>query len=187
MAVLAALVVVTGAGLLVFVRGMGVSARRAAPIVEQRLAKATWRFLVPPAIRNAENPVPNSREVLDRALQHFADHCAMCHANDGSGDTTLGRNTFPPAPDMAATGTQGLTDGELFYAIDQGIPWSAMPAWGNGTAEGERDTWEIVRFVRHLPEITPAELKTMEGFNPRSPVDRDREQEIDEFLQGGGP
>jgi hypothetical protein len=40
----------------------------------------------------------------------------------------IGRRVYPPVPDMREAPTQGLTDGELFYAIEQGIPWTAMPA-----------------------------------------------------------
>src|SRR5579864_5842354 len=41
--------------------------------------------------------------------------------------------------DLRASRTQGFTDGELFYAIEPGIPWTGMPAWTSGTDEGERD------------------------------------------------
>ena len=87
---------------------------------------------------------------------------------------------------MRAARTQRLTDGELFYAIEQGIPWTAMPGWSNGTREGEQDSWKLVRFIRHLPSLTPAELTGMEKFNPRSPAELKRDRDIDDFLRGGG-
>lgn len=31
-------------------------------------------------------------EVLTMARAHFADHCALCHGNDGRGKTEIGRN-----------------------------------------------------------------------------------------------
>jgi hypothetical protein len=80
--------------------------------------------------------------------------------------------------------TQTLTDGELFYAIEQGIPWTAMPAWGTGTPAGEQESWALVHFIRHLPQLTPEEIKEMERSNPRSPADEQREREIDDFLKG---
>lgn len=55
---------------------------------------------------------------------------------------------------MRAARSQQLTDGELFYAIEQGIPFTAMPAWTIASAEGERQSWELVRFIRHLPTLT---------------------------------
>ena len=91
---------------------------------------------------------------------------------------------LPPTPDIRDSTTQNLTDGELFYAIEQGIPWTAMPAWSNGTPEGERESWALVRFIRHLPSLTPEELKEMDRFKPVSPAERQREHEIDDFLNG---
>lgn len=181
-----AFVIVVLTILLVFVRGMGISAKRDPPAVEQRIAKAAWRFLIPREVRDAANPAPNTPEVLREGLEHFADHCAVCHANNGSGDTMIGRRIYPPVPDMREPRTQNLTDGELFYAIEQGIPWTAMPGWGNGTPEGELESWHLVSFIRHLPALTPAELKDMEALNPRSPAVDARDRGIEEFLRGSG-
>ena len=170
--------------LLVFVRGMGISTKRNPPAIEERFAKAAWRFLIPPDIRRAANPVPDTPDVLQHALEHFADHCAICHANDGSGDTIFGRRQYPPVPDLREPPSRDLTDGELFYAIEQGIPWTGMPGWATGTSEGERESWELVRFIRHLPRLTPNELEQMERLNPKSPLEMQRDREIEEFLSG---
>jgi hypothetical protein len=55
----------------------------------------------------------------------------MCHANNGSGETEIGRNLYPKAPDMRQTKTQSLSDGELYYIIRNGVPMTGMPAWGD--------------------------------------------------------
>jgi mono/diheme cytochrome c family protein len=167
----AGIVFVSLIALLVFVRGSGISAKREPWPIEERVATAAWRFLIPANARDAVNPVAATPETLREALEHFADHCAVCHANDGSGNATIGRRIFPPAPDMRAARTQSLTDGELFYAIEHGIPWTAMPAWETGTPEGEQDSWKLVTFIRHLPALTPAELSDMEKLNPKSPAE----------------
>ena len=177
---------------LTLLKGAGIGTRRDPFFMEARLARASWRWLVPPRIRDTPNPVPASAAEVKVGREHWADHCATCHGNDGSGDTTVGRHVYPPAPDVRAPRTQGLTDGELFYAIEHGIPWTAMPSFGTGTAEGERASWHLVRFIRHLPALTADEVKEMERFNPRSPADVQRDHEIDDFLNGppkarGGP
>ena len=179
LAAIAALVAYVG------VRGRGISTKRDPWPGEAAITRAAWKFMIPKDVREAGNPVADSPTVLTEGLKHFADHCASCHANDGSGDTPVGRRTFPPAPDMRAAGTQSLSDGELFYAIEQGIPWTAMPAWGNGTPDGERDSWTLVRFIRHLPKLTPAELTEMTRYNPKSPAQVERDKDIDNFLKGG--
>lgn len=180
---LAALVALAAAVL----RGSGVGARRDPFPLESRIARASWRWLVPREIRAAVNPIPATPEQLKAAREHWADHCAICHANNGSGETTIGRAMYPSAPDMRSDDTQSLTDGELFYAIEEGIPWTGMPAWGNGTPQGERGSWQLVRFIRHLPGITGDELREMEQFNPRSPAQEHREREIEDFLKGPAP
>ena len=116
-------------GAVVFVRGAGISASRDPFPGEERIARAAWRFMVPRDMRTAASPVPNTPEVLRRGLEHWADHCAICHGNDGSATSSIGPRTYPPSPDMRLPRTQSLTDGELFYAIEQGIPWTAMPGW----------------------------------------------------------
>lgn len=131
-----------------------------------------------------KNPVPNTPEVLAEARAHWADHCATCHANDGSGDTQMGTHSYPPAPDMRAADTQNLTDGELFYIIQNGIRLSAMPAWGGGSSSAAEDSWKLVRFIRHLPHLSFEEKKEMEKLNPKGPDDRQEEEEEEKFLNG---
>ena len=162
-------------------RGMGFTSRRSPLPLEPALARSALRWATPSKIVNAENPVKNSPEVLRDAMAHWADHCAVCHGNDGRG-TPLGRSLYPPAPDMVALRTQELSDGELFYVIEHGIPLTGMPAWGNGTADGEHASWALVRFIRHLPQLTPEDLVAMEKLNPKSQGDLQREKEIEDFL-----
>jgi mono/diheme cytochrome c family protein len=171
---------IAGAG---YLMATGLSARPSPGALETRVARAARRFAVPRAARNMENPIPASREVIAAGSAHFADHCASCHANDGSGNTEMGQGLFPKAPDMA-TVSQELTDGELFYFIEQGIRFTGMPAWGTGTPAGEEASWHLVHFIRHLPRITNSEVEAMEAMNPRSPVEIRQEIEAERFLQG---
>jgi mono/diheme cytochrome c family protein len=142
------------------------------------------RLATPNADRERTNPVQPTGEVISEALEHYADHCAGCHANDGSGDTEIGRGLYPRAPDMRATATQTLTDGELFSIIEHGIRLTGMPAWGNGTAEGERQSWGLVHFVRRLPKLNEEEIARMEALNPKTPAQFKEEEETRRFLQG---
>ena len=73
-------------------------------------------FFMPRAVRNTPNPVADSPEVIRAGMAHFADHCASCHANDGSGDVAMGHAMYPPAPDMRKAPTQAMTDGAYVTA-----------------------------------------------------------------------
>lgn len=162
----------------------GVSARDEPTALEAFVAKRLRRMAMPGRARGLQNPVPLSDEILSEARAHFADHCAQCHGNDGRGDTPIGRNLYPRAPDMSASATQSLSDAELFYIIKNGIRLTGMPAWGEDTPHDDRESWMLVHFIRHLPEITPEEIEDMKGLNPRTRAEWQEEQEIEEFLRG---
>ncbi len=57
---------------------------------------------------------------------------------------------------------------------------------GNGTEEGEHASWELVWFVRHLPNLTPEDITKMEALNPKSAAQLELEQQMRDFLKGGG-
>jgi mono/diheme cytochrome c family protein len=184
--VLSAIVVaLLGGG--VFVMGArGFSARDRPSVLEQWMARRARDMAAPADARDRTNPVPNSPEVLAEARAHWADHCAGCHANNGSGDTEMGKRMYPPAPDMRQPETQQMTDGELFFSIQNGIRMTGMPAWG-GSSHDEQDSWKLVRFIRHLPQVTAEEERAMQGLNPKSPDELQEEQEEREFLNGEKP
>ena len=157
-------------------------ARLAPSSTEASLARFVRRWSLPSGASHAQNPFAGSPEILQEASRHFADHCASCHANDGSGNTEIGRNLYPPAPDMRLAPTQQLSDGELYYIIQNGVRWTGMPAWGQ--PGDDPDTWKLVQFIRHLPNLTAGELHGMERFNPKSESEREEEQHEEDFLKG---
>jgi len=163
----------------------GVSARDEPTAIEAFVARRLRHLAVPRSARQAQNPVAATPEVLAEARAHFADHCALCHANDGSGQTEIGKNLYPKAPDMRESGTQSLSDGELFYIIHNGVRLTGMPAWGQDPPEEDLESWKLVHFIRHLPEISQEELEEMKELNPRSSHEMKEEEEIENFLQGG--
>lgn len=158
-------------------------ARATPSATETALARTLRSWAIPRAARKAQNPFHTSPELLQESARHFADHCASCHGNDGSGATEMGRNFFPRVPDMRAEPTQRLSDGELYYIIHNGVRWTGMPAWGDPS--NDNDSWKLVLFIRHLPQLTPEEIRGMERFNPRSPAEMQEEKEEEDFLNGG--
>jgi mono/diheme cytochrome c family protein len=165
----------------------GFSARDKPSPHEAMMARMARHYATPRSMRDAVNPVRNSPEILSEARAHWADHCATCHGNDGKGRTQIGRNLYPPAPDMTLADTQSLSDGELFSIIENGIRLTGMPGWGDGSAESARESWQLVHFIRHLPELSADELVEMETLNPRSPAEFERMKAEQEFLEGAVP
>src|SRR5712692_7683436 len=163
----------------------GFSVRDQPSALETYVARTARRLAVPSGAKSEKNPFTASPELMAEARAHFADHCAICHANNGNGNTEIGRNLYPKAPDMRLAQTQNLTDGELYYTIRNGIRLTGMPAWG--TEEKDDDTWKLVLFIRHLPQLTPAEEREMEALNPKGPGEKQEEREEEQFLNQGQP
>ena len=171
----------------VYLKATGLSTRGEPGRIEAMIAKSARAMAIPSSVRTLQNPVPASSEAVAEGMAHYADHCATCHGNDGSGKTEMGQGLFPKAPDMRLPATQDLSDGELFYVIEHGIRFTGMPGWGTGTDAGEQSSWQLVHFMRHLPKLTPEELDAMRDRNPRSPQEIRLELEEERFLNEGAP
>lgn len=180
-ALLLLLVVAASFGWSVIRRGF--SARDNPSAMEAYVARTARKLSIPASERDAKNPFVPTPEVLSEARAHFADHCAICHGNDGSGKTEIGPNLYPKAPDMRHSETQNLTDGQMYSIIHNGIRLTGMPAWG-GPGKDD-DSWKLVLFIRHLPQMNPQEMKEMEMFNPKSANDRSEEEDEQRFLNKG--
>lgn len=179
------LALVVGAAGLWYVVNSGVSAKAQPGRIETFLATRARNMAIARRAASLKNPVEYSGEVIAEGRAHFADHCATCHANDGSGDTTMGRGMWPKVPDMRLARTQDLSDGELFWIIENGVRFTGMPAWSTGTADGETSSWHLVHFIRRLPKLTPEELEEMKSLNPVSPAEIRQQIEGEQFLKGG--
>lgn len=157
MLILAIITIVGIGSLFAYLRHHGFSARAKPNLVEEAFALAARKFVLPSSVRDMRNPLPESPVYIAQARDHYADHCAVCHDFDGSGNTKISKGMYPPAPDMRDERTQSLTDGELFYIIKEGIRFSGMPGFGGSDDEN----WKLVQFIRHLPNLSDEELALM--------------------------
>jgi len=163
----------------------GFSARATPSRAEILLATTARSLAVPSGYRQLHNPFSASTENVNAGMEHFADHCATCHGNNGSGDTLLGNGMYPKPPDMRQAATQNKSDGELYYIIENGIRLSGMPAFGENPGTNDAETWHLVTFIRHMPQLTAEELAKMAALNPKTDEDRTEEQDEQDFLNGG--
>lgn len=175
---------IAGGVVLALILRRGLSARAEPTPIESAIARGVRHLATPSSMRDARNPVPFSSGVLAEARAHWADHCATCHANDGSGNTEIGRGLYPKAPDMRQPRTQELSDGELFSIIRNGVQLTGMPAWGDPAGHDDADNWKLVLLIRHLPKLTPEELAEMEALNPKTPEEWQEMQAEAAFLAG---
>lgn len=161
----------------------GFSARTEPMPMEKALATAIRGRAIPSRYKTMKNPVVATPEVIHEGMAHWADHCTACHANNGGSDTMYGKTMYPRPPDMRQKDTQELSDGELYYTIKNGVPLSGMPAFGD-LGDDDVDSWKLVTFIRHLPQLTDAEETEMQHLNPKSPDEIREEKEEEDFLKG---
>jgi len=140
----------------------GMSSRRNPGIVETWLAVRMRSVAISAADRRMADPEPAGPLAQKIGLEQFADHCATCHGNDGSGQVDVGRGLYPRPPDLRGATTQSMTDGEIFHIINDGVRFTGMPAWNHEP----RESWALVRFIRLLPNLTKAEVDRMRTLNP---------------------
>ena len=144
-----------------FISSYSFSAREQPSRLEAFLARNARRLASPAGARSLVNPVRRTELSIAEARDHFADHCAICHANDGSGRTQINSGLYPPAPDMRQPDTQNLSARELFYIIRNGVRFTGMPGWGGE----DEENWKLVLFIRHLPKLSTKELELMKEIN----------------------
>lgn len=180
-----AILIVAGAVMTSIVR-YGFSAHDEPTAVEAVVARIVRHWAVPADLRERKNPLPLTDGVLTEGRAHFADHCAVCHGNDGKGIEGMGKRMYPRTPDLTAAETQSLSDGELFSIIENGVRLTGMPGFGSGTAGSAEGSWALVHFIRHLPRLTPEEIAEMEKLNPKSPEEWEQMQQEAAFLGDDG-
>jgi predicted CXXCH cytochrome family protein len=142
-------------GLLIW-RGFRASARPSA--FETVVARSARNLAIPRRERNARNPFEPTPDALQQGREQFLTRCAGCHGIDGSGNTQIGLGMYPRVPDLRASATQNLTDGEMNYIIENGVQLTGMPAWGNPHLKSPGGSWELVLFIRSLRPFTHQEL-----------------------------
>ena len=162
----------------------GFSAREQPSALETSIAGTLRDWGVPGPYRQMANPVACSDAAVAEGRAHWADHCATCHSNNGSGDTMFGRGMYPKPPDMRQDLTQQQSDGRLYYTIKNGVRLSGMPAFGD-PGDQDIDTWKLVCFVRRLPRLTFEQEQQMKKMNPKTPDDLEEERQEEQFLNGG--
>jgi mono/diheme cytochrome c family protein len=149
----------------VMLRGGGLAANQEPGRVERSVARRLVQLSIPADAHQQQNPFSRDPDAWRQAREHYLDHCAVCHGNDGKGQTDVGRNMYPRVPDLTSSEVQNRGDGALFYIIQNGVRWTGMPAW-----KGEHspdDTWKLVSFVRKAPTLTDVDIK---GSEPAAPV-----------------
>ena len=118
------------------------------------------------AARARNTIVPNDLDDsnrISRGAGQYAEMCSGCHLAPGMKRTEISRGLYPRAPELRRK-TQ-LTPAEQFWVIKHGVKMTGMPAWG--VTHGDELLWDVVAFVRKLPELTPEQYDTLVKNAPK--------------------
>jgi len=118
------------------------------------------------AVRARDIVVPNDLDDANRiskGASEYSEMCSGCHLAPGMERTEISRGLYPRAPELRR-GTD-LTPAEQFWIIKHGVKQTGMPAWG--VTHDDELLWDVVAFVRKLPELTAEQYETMVKNAPK--------------------
>jgi mono/diheme cytochrome c family protein len=126
------------------------------------------------AVRATSIVVPDnlddSKRITSGAGQ-YAEMCAECHLAPGMKRTEIARGLYPRAPELRRGSS--LTPAELFWVIKHGIKMTGMPAWG--LAHDDEILWDVVAFLRKLPDLMPDQYRSLVESAPKTHGDMGHE------------
>lgn len=99
--------------------------------------------------RALTNPLPDSTEVIQtgKTLYEGKGGCVKCHGASGRGDGEASATLSPPPRNFRHHGFwRHRSEGEIFWVIKNGIPGTAMIAFGSQLSDEE--IWSIIRYER---------------------------------------
>lgn len=109
--------------------------------------QAATEFKVPADLIGKVNPVKPTPEMQAKAKQFYSWDCAMCHGDTGNGKGDVAADQKLPMRDFRdAASLAKLSDGEIFYIIQQGK--GKMPA--DGDREKPDLIWNMVILLRKM-------------------------------------
>ena len=74
--------------------------------------------------------------------------CLYCHGSEGDGTGELGLQANPPARNFTCVETmKNISDGQMFWAIKNGIEGTAMPAYSD---LADWQIWVLIHYVRQF-------------------------------------
>lgn len=118
-------------------------------IVHLVLLIQRWGELPPDAIPEPPaQPIIVTEKLLATGQSLYAQSCARCHGTEGQGTRRA------PALAVQTFFEKYTADAALIQVVTQGVPGTAMPAWGDRLSE--REIEGIVAFIRSWEPTAPA-------------------------------
>jgi mono/diheme cytochrome c family protein len=102
--------------------------------------------------RDINVPALEDSARIAAGAERYAALCVSCHLAPGVMQSAVRPGLYPHPPSLAQEAV--IDPKKAFWIVKHGIKMSAMPAWG--TSLDDTAIWDIVAFVRQLPDMSPA-------------------------------
>jgi mono/diheme cytochrome c family protein len=108
----------------------------------------------PTPAASATNPVKPTAESQAKAKELYQIDCAMCHGDNGNGQTDLAKSMSLTMTDFSDPKTlTGTPDGQLFGIIRNGK--DKMPPEAAGRAN-DNSVWNLIVYIRNMSKVQAA-------------------------------
>jgi len=131
------------------------------------------------AVRARDVAVPpdlDERKRIAFGAAEYHEMCSGCHLAPGMERTEISRGLYPRAPELRRRSQ--LTPPEEFWVVKHGIKATGMPAWG--VTHSDELLWDIVAFLRKLPELTPDQYQALVKSSQKTHEEGMRGMEMDD-------
>ena len=115
----------------------------------------------------------NAKRIASGAVQ-YEEMCSTCHLAPGMKRTEISWGLYPRAPELRRR--TRLTPAEQFWVVKHGIKLTGMPSWG--VTHDDELLWDIVAFLRKMPELTADEYQALVRSAPKTHEEMMQEMEI---------
>jgi mono/diheme cytochrome c family protein len=151
--------------LVVFVAGalvaatFNVAASESETALEKDILHSIMRNSVQMRAASAQ-PSAYTEDQTRKGFQEYNEMCIICHAAPGKERSFISKG-MRPQPPLLADAAKQWTDAQLFWIVKNGVKMTGMPAFG--LTHSDDTIWDIVGFVRGLPQMTPDRFNAMES------------------------
>jgi mono/diheme cytochrome c family protein len=188
--VLLSVIAIAGAAIFIYEGWFEISADVPHSAIVFRLMQTARDRAIAVRAKDISVPSLDKPELIAKGARDYSEMCTGCHLAPGNKESELRQGLYPQPPDLTQRGK--ATPAEMFWVIKHGIKMSAMPAWGP-THDDER-IWDMVAFLKNLPELTPEQYEALAGARGEShhhdhaagaaPVPEDHDHDDDHHQHG---
>lgn len=104
------------------------------------------------------NPLPVTKEILEKGKKRFDTYCSPCHGYYGKSDSRL-RGLFPAPPSLHTEKVRNWKDANIYHVITNGQ--NVMPSYERQISRDDR--WAIIHYIRVLQRSANAPDSDLEA------------------------